>query len=362
MLFGKEVAFLYVHKNGITFYVDRETFGLQFDFPKDSINGLQVINGEQIQAALATFLKENYGSTTYSVTMLLSEEVTADKTLVGKEKVKQQEEVNEFVSSLSFKNAAKIVYKKDSDIETVAANRDLFGTLRKLLAQYGWKTESVVALHLFDELADSDVLTEYDLEQIHKKSNYLKEGDFLHEEPEEEVKQDNMFLVPSEQKRPFYRHKTLWLGLILLLLMAGGGYGAISHPELKQQLLNKLHPTKTVVTVVPTKAVIKSPTPTQTKQVAKSDLKIQVLNGTGTAGQAGTVKSDLAKLGYTNVTTDNASSTNNTDATVSYAATVPQPMQAEITKELQSLFVHVTVSTSAPTSGYDVKVITGLQK
>jgi len=60
--------------------------------------------------------------------------------------------------------------------------------------------------------------------------------------------------------------------------------------------------TKPTPTVAPTAA----PSPTPTQSFKKSDLKIQVLNGSGVAGKASELKTILSKKGYTEIITGNA--------------------------------------------------------
>lgn len=61
---------------------------------------------------------------------------------------------------------------------------------------------------------------------------------------------------------------------------------------------------KPVPTVTPTS----TPTPTPTPSFKKSELKIQVLNGSGTAGKASELKTILSKKGYQEIITGNADS------------------------------------------------------
>ena len=80
-------------------------------------------------------------------------------------------------------------------------------------------------------------------------------------------------------------------------------------------LLQKTKKTdQTKITVVENK----QPSPTEKPKIDKSTVKIQVLNGTGTPGQAGTAVEALKKAGYNpdNIKTANAKDFNNTVTTI----------------------------------------------
>ena len=100
--------------------------------------------------------------------------------------------------------------------------------------------------------------------------------------------------------------------------------------------------------------------PSPTSSVNKSEIKIKVLNGTGTAGEASLLKDKLAAVGYTDVESGNASRQDYTDAQVSFGSDVAQGVQDEITTILKGTYKGVK-ETSGVSSGFDVEVITGLR-
>ncbi len=57
---------------------------------------------------------------------------------------------------------------------------------------------------------------------------------------------------------------------------------------------------------VPTPTIEKKPTPTPTPKIKKDELKIKILNGSGTAGQASKFEDILNDLGYQEIVKDNA--------------------------------------------------------
>ncbi|OGK55178.1 hypothetical protein A3H80_05040 [Candidatus Roizmanbacteria bacterium RIFCSPLOWO2_02_FULL_37_19] len=98
--------------------------------------------------------------------------------------------------------------------------------------------------------------------------------------------------------------KTLGIFMVSFVISFGIIYGlsnmgnlpfAIKLPTQKQEVTDKpiIKPTKT---------------PTPTPSIAREEVKIKVLNGSGTKGKAATVKEILLEAGYSDILTDNADS------------------------------------------------------
>lgn len=103
-----------------------------------------------------------------------------------------------------------------------------------------------------------------------------------------------------------------------------------------------------------------TPTPTTTS-IDKTDLKIEVKNGTGISGEAAFLQTKLKALGYSNISTGNAESQEETVTTVTFSKTAPTTVVDEIKKSLESNYEEVTVKTSSSQSATAV-IVTGLRK
>jgi hypothetical protein len=116
---------------------------------------------------------------------------------------------------------------------------------------------------------------------------------------------------------------------------------------------------ETVYTPEPEPESSTTPTPAP---VDKSKLKVEVLNGTGTPGDAGTAKDALTKLGFTQVETGNAPSQTATAATVTFDSSIPETVKTEVTTELEKMYQTVNTSTGTVSGGYNIRVTTGVKK
>lgn len=164
------------------------------------------------------------------------------------------------------------------------------------------------------------------------------------------------------------KNSKLWIIIVLAVILAVGGYFIYSNSKKKEE-------TKPVEVISPTEAptaeptqeaspsgtITPSPSPRPTTGVVSSahDLSIQVLNGSGTVGAAGDVKSYLAGKGYKNLDTGNADNFDYTNVTVKIKSSQSKFLSA-IQDDLSAKYTLATGSGSlSANSDFDVAVIVG---
>ena len=104
-----------------------------------------------------------------------------------------------------------------------------------------------------------------------------------------------------------------------------------------------------------------SPTPSA-KPVDRSEIKVEVLNGTGTAGDAGLVKSALEDLEITEITVGNADEQEETDTTVTYSDKLDLALIDEIVAELEKTFAEVKTKKGTIAGDFQIRIVTGEKK
>lgn len=118
---------------------------------------------------------------------------------------------------------------------------------------------------------------------------------------------------------------------------------------------------QTAATSSPSATILPSPSSSPSTKIDRSKVKIQVQNGTGITGEAAYLQNILKGLGYTNVTTGNSATQDETDTQVSFASSVSSDIVDEITLKLNTTYETVKKTNSTSTT-YDVVIITGLKK
>ena len=106
--------------------------------------------------------------------------------------------------------------------------------------------------------------------------------------------------IPSSGVSVNNKKSVIWIVLIVIgvLVLIGGGIFVYQRAMSKKET----DPVPATEVAEPTEAPEATPTP----ELARADLKIQVLNGSGVAGTAGEAQEFLEGLGYEDVATSNA--------------------------------------------------------
>ncbi len=154
------------------------------------------------------------------------------------------------------------------------------------------------------------------------------------------------------------RGKSILIVVIVLLVLFGIGGGVwylLREPEIEVETSPKSLSAPEVTRSTPTSTP--SPTPLD---VNREEVSIEVLNGTGIAGEASFLQGELEELGYEDIEVGNASSQDNEITKVTFSSKLPDPIVKEITEKLEELYKKVDTDTSS-SQKVDVSVITGLR-
>lgn len=117
------------------------------------------------------------------------------------------------------------------------------------------------------------------------------------------VEETPVVSMPIEVTRVENGGKWTWVWAVVGLLLGmavGGGGGYVAWGMKKGDVAARPTPTKTVNKIVPT------PTVEMKVEIKRSELVVQVLNGSGVRGEAAKAKDFLEGLGYKDVATGNA--------------------------------------------------------
>ncbi len=143
---------------------------------------------------------------------------------------------------------------------------------------------------------------------------------------------------------------TVWVVLFAIAVILIGGF-VLSRQQKKEPEVKK--------DIVVEK---KEPSPTAKPKIEKSSVKIQVVNGTGTPGQAGVVVKALEGAGYSadNIKTDNAEKFDTLTTTITARADFEEIVN-DIKDVLKPTFEEITVDSSNlnTDSEFDIVVVTG---
>ena len=157
---------------------------------------------------------------------------------------------------------------------------------------------------------------------------------------------------PQQQEPRKFPTKIIIIIFIFLLLAAGGWF--IFGRQQNDSILDE-QPSPT-----PFEVEEFTPTPTP-EEVDREGIEIQVLNGTGIAGGAGSLKTKLEGLGYSQIEVGNASTQDFTATEVIFNESVPEATRDEIQELLEDAYQDVNVEEDS-LDKYDMRITTGLPK
>lgn len=143
----------------------------------------------------------------------------------------------------------------------------------------------------------------------------------------------------------------LWITIVVVVaLIVGGGLIWLTGNAKSLSIFSGAAPTPTPTT---------APTPTPATAVSRSDITVEVLNGGGTPGAAGRMKTFLEEKGYTVSATGNTEEYNYTTTDI-LAKADKEAYLALLSEDLKSDYTLGTVSaTLGADASYDVQVIVG---
>lgn len=171
--------------------------------------------------------------------------------------------------------------------------------------------------------------------------------------------------TPMQEERVFFEQPTtvareggkgkIWAAVLFVILLLAG---------LASWFVVKGRNEVVTPTPTPAPAIIEQePTPSPTPPaIDKSKIRIEVFNGTGIAGEAAVLKGRLVPLGYSQITTANATTQNNTTTEIAFAASVPQELRTELISLLDELYENVRTGSNITQNQLDIRIITGLRK
>ncbi|OGD85671.1 hypothetical protein A2164_03095 [Candidatus Curtissbacteria bacterium RBG_13_35_7] len=369
MLFSKSIAIFYLRRNSLEVYAKQNEPAAQLNFPPNYEKDEEIIDQGKIEQLIANFLsKLNLNG--YKIIIAVSNELLFEKTIPRSDSKKEDQETNKFFAEIPF-DPQKIVKKEiktQNGINLIATNKNLYEAIVHVIQKLTLEIEAVVPITAFG-ITSTATLTKQDLSKITSNQNMQKISNFLEE---------NVPKIATTAKEPISAEtgtetkpkqtKLLILGIVLILI----GAVLITILFFKPNLTNKFTLPIFVKKIVD-QPILEEPEPTNLEEsqatpsqepaeISKADIKIHILNGTGTSGQANQVKIQLEKLSFTNIETGNAANKDFDETVIIYTTNIPQSIKDEIEAELANTFQKIEIAADEQNENYNIVITTGKPK
>lgn len=339
-LFGLAKSVIFLRRQSLEYLTSKTS--LHLDFPSETITNLEIQDKTKLSESLTKFLSEN-SLKKQSVLIILSTEVFFEKRFPESENLKS--EIDNFYSEIPFdpNKLAKKEIRVANETVAFATNHEIFSTPKDVLSEAGSKVWAVVPQTVLPELENAQNLTPVNIPKILLQEKLINSANFLE--------------VTTFEKKVSPKKKILIVTLLFAMISTLMLFG----------LFQTTRPTKNIKLPAVTSKKVSSPSDkittresTPSAKIKKKDeITIQVLNGTGTPGEAGLVQTQLQELGYQSLSTGNTLkiSTDSASTTV-FSTLISLDFRNEITTMLKKLFASVEEKAATPGAQFDVVITT----
>lgn len=392
-------AVIYFTKNNLQIYTSDPTSPHVIDFPARSITQMKAKDETALKDLVSKYLTDHAVEHNLAI-LVLAEDILMKKVIPVSSEGDEKKDTEKFFKTipLDLAKIAKKILRSGDEMYLLATNKELFRPILEALKSQKWEVEQVIPVSLFDSLENDDSFTVQEVEQILGNHKSTKIGNFLEPDQEEAIPSEEKEAVKdasvsktevvkedkSEKKQKKEEIEQATQASVSPIVTAATQGGAFLNPKTVLLLAGISIATAVAVffalkfgyglfggvqqsltggqeEMLPSSTPIPSPTPTVTA-VDKSSIAVQVLNGTGTAGQAGRVKTALEELGFTEVETGNATDKENVTTIVQFAKNIDETTKDEVVAALKETFSTVETASIEADSKFQIVVTTGEEK
>ncbi|HWY79464.1 MAG TPA: LytR C-terminal domain-containing protein [Candidatus Sulfotelmatobacter sp.] len=350
-LFESNKAFLLLSKNGLQLLTKSQE-PQQLIFPPEAVKHQEIVDKRLFEKLLTDFFTQ---FKKFDGVLLLTEDIVFQKQLP---QTVSLENLQLFYETIPFsKNlVAKKTIQTSQNTFLFATNSDLYQTIVLVAKQRLWEIKKVLPITIFIPYLQGQGISYKTLSLAIQHKEFLNLANFLNEEKLENSEKQEKITTNSITLKQY-----LMLFGSVLFLLGALTVGAINLNLLpfQQQKTNSI-PVKNLNKSNKPTIQITSPPPTVDKQIlAKKNITLYLVNGSGINGQATLLKQHLVSLGYVNIQISNEQNINSKDTIVIFSNNVNNKLKEEIVTALQSLFTQVNSQATASASTYDVSITTG---
>lgn len=365
MLFGNSKVILLLKRNSLEIY-SKKSQGVEsrLDFPPNYEKDQEILDLEKFEQLITNFLTK-LDLKNRKVIIAISGENLFEKTLPLSDPKTEKAQVEKFFQEIPFdpQKIANIQIRTKNGLNLIATNRNLYEAIVHVLQQNQSEIEAVVPLSQFGVTSTTN-LTKEDINKIVSNSKKLREANFLNKTSEksgdkpEEKKQNTKDDQNKSKKSP------ILIGGIAIISI---GLGILAYLLLKPQEINpntieqQSQPAIVTEESQGRQDETESTTSSQTQEIPKDQIKIQILNGTGVAGQASQVQNLLQDINYTQIEIGNAQNQDFEKTVVRVSSSISNNQKEEIKTELEKLFESVEFETNVEGESFDIIITTGQQ-
>lgn len=219
----KQLAILYLDKNGFYFYETGLDSVLSLAFMQSSVRDMDVVNGASIMTQVKTFIDQNKIAPA-TIAMILSPNISFEKDIVGLTPDAQGEEVKKFIDTIPFESVLSKEYPLDKGVKVIGCNEDLYSELKISFEKSAFSIDSVIPYQLLaSDQALLQNLTAENASQLLRRIDHLKQFTLLTLE-KEKVQINQNLNAKTNQKPKTNKPRLYAMAITFIVLFAILGF------------------------------------------------------------------------------------------------------------------------------------------
>ncbi len=268
--------------------------------------------------------------------IVLGEDLLFTKTTNAKTEESRNKIISDFLDEIPFEPNTIVHknFKTSKGVKIVAANNSVFMGVIKSLEDQKWIIKYVVPESITGKNFDKETL-----KTVFRDKKKLSLGNFY-----------------TFENKEIHSGWKIGLGISLTLSLLGVAFYFVANAPDKvipEEIHSIEQPIDNVVEEVI--EIVEEP------KIAKADITIQILNGTGLPGQAGKTGKILEELEYEKIELGNAETSDYLDTQLIYTDNIPEDYLEEIGDSLKEIYMGIveTPADEDDNINYNIVIITG---
>lgn len=355
---------VFVERHRLRLYSPKLPAILTWDFPPSAISDLDIKNSEILRQEVKLFVNRNR-VTPAPIMLIFSPSACFEKSFPEASADQKHDEVQKFIDAVPFEYVRSKVVPVGKGSRVIVANRDFYEALDIAFERLGFSTLAIAPFSLLGIPLPATGFDGAVGKLISQRIDLAREQSFYTPKP---AGQNERAPMKSDEKRRLTILLTAFGVLILILvvviflslrsnLATGQPTGSGSRPATS----SPANLTAPPATVRPPEAPRPSPATESPSAADLALLRVEVINGSKTTGQAEDIKNRLQALGFKSVVTKNSAGTASNKTVIVYRAGVSDSVIDLVVKELQATFSDISAR-EVSQANVDISITTGTGK
>lgn len=368
-LFNGLSSLLYLTRKSLKFYNKEGELGA-LEFPPSIISNEEIIDEEKFEEAVIEFLAKTGAKKNMRFVLALSREVLFLKSIKITTPDKVENQTKRFLDKIPFEpgQIAKLEFTTEQEKVMVATNKALYTAIADIVGKIGAEVLYVAPLTAFEGMGEEVSLSPDEVKAVLGNSRVLKENNFLAiPDALPATPQESSGEEEEDTEKASGKIVSYVIGFLGVVALASAVTTALVTLGFVPNPIARFLQKPQAVSVMPTPKPIISPESTASAKPVeatgspkisdKKNVTVEILNGSGLAGQASRVRDFLIKLGFEKFELGNVPKVTG-ETTAVFADNLSQPLQNDVTEELKRLFGKVATKSATQSAKFDISITT----